>query len=216
MSSYPKSAQLIIKGHVPGKSGFTRNVCNVLNYFCPTSGGTWLESQFLTAWIAANQTNWLACCDKGYNLDEYHVLDLEFPTRADHVTYPNLPGTYNVTSAMMPSINSAFLYLKSNSRGRSSHGGMHLPGIPRAGVTGNEFTAPYQAILDTLKTSLLTPFTDAGPYTWTLGILSRKASSLIVPPPAVNVVMLQADATLSVWDDNVGTMRRRQEGTVRA
>lgn len=217
MSSFPNTFQLVIQGSSPGNTGFKKPIDNVLNYGNDTGGsGAPSNIGFLTAWKTALEALFLACHDYSYILETYIVKDLQNPLFAQYEEDPGSHGTYNATpGAPAPTINAAFFYFKSITSGRSSHGGMHMGGLPLAGIQGNEFTGAFQTILNNWFTPFFAGFTDSLGFHWRPVILSRKASSLVPPPPVVNVVSLLVNSTRSFLDKDVGTMRRRKERTVR-
>jgi hypothetical protein len=220
MSTAPKNMQLIIQGTAPAGTGFTKPqdcVLNYASYNLPSAGYT--SPAFRSAWAAANQAVWLAAKDFSYTLVQYVTYVLDSPSTPADELVVGANGTFNATpGAPMPSANAAFIFLKGNGRGRSSHGGIHFGSLPAAFVTPatdpNTFNAAAITLLNAVKLFLIAPVTDSFGNIWNLSILSRKASQLSIGPP-VNVVTLPVIGTGSFLDTDVATMRRRKERTSR-
>lgn len=219
LSTYGNNVQLVITYTVPGLGTLTKSLHNVINYSTTTtpSPSFFLLGSFLTKWVADVQTALRACLDFSTIVAEYAVYDLNSPTLAPYVTLPNLTGSYNASpGAPAPSHINAFAYLKTGHRGKGSWGGLHLGGLPKAGLTGNLFDSTYQTLLDTLLPLIVGPMTDAQGNIWKAVILSRKKSSLVPPGPPVNVQADAVYASFSAWDDQVKSLKRRSIGLVRA
>lgn len=216
MSTLLKNVQLTIQQKVPSNTGFSKDVDNVLQYGSNTTGLSTNLASFVNAWRTAHEATFLAIHDYSWILYQYVAKELDHPEFADYESVQNTHGSYNATpGAPAPSINAAFFFNKSFNSGRSSHGGIHLGGLPLNGIAGNEFTPAFQVILNAWYAIYLAGFTDSIGITWLPTIMSRKKSSLQMPPPVVDVSSYLVYGNRSFLDKDVGTMRRRKEKTAR-
>lgn len=222
MSIYPRNYQVILQGSIVGNIGQTRNEDNVFNYSATVSGSGYDNTaQFLALFLNNVQTPWLAAKDYSYVLQQAICIDLDNPLNAPSVLVINLHGTYNMTpGAPLPSDLCAFLFLKTNYRGKSSHGGVHLGGNPAAALPGgatspNEWSGAYATLLGNVLSALLLTITDSNSSKWNICVLSRKNSSLVPPPPPVNVQSWVCPTANCFVDLTIGTQRRRKERTTR-
>jgi hypothetical protein len=85
----------------------------------------------------------------------------------------------------MPTLNAAYMLLKTAFRGKSYRGFKRLGPLSESDTTAaaeDIFNAAAIARYTTLRTALITPIVDASPNQWTFEVVSRLLSNLNVTP----------------------------------
>jgi len=114
-----------------------------------------------------------------------------------------------VAGDSMPTVNNAYILMRTAFRGKNWRGFKRLGPLSEADTTSaNEdiFNAAAIARFATLRTAMITPLVDASPNTWTLEIVSRELSQLLVTPVTVE----SADCSEIVLNKRITRSKRRE------
>lgn len=175
--------EIVVQGTLAALGGQAQQTITPLHYRRASFGSAYDAAQLLTAFHAAVQTQWLACCSVSWNWDLTKVRCLNSPTEAFVQSTVNLAG--GIIGDMLPSYAAAVFHKASALRGRSYNGRMYLAGIPESGTTGNALTAGQKILTDALATVLDGPVTTAAGITYNPTVLSRKLSNLVIDPSVI-------------------------------
>jgi len=163
---------------------------------------------FIAAWEAANEAQYLACLPPDAELVRYTCAEVGLGTCPTAVVLisPAEPGTAGATH--LPLEMAAVQTLRSNLKGQHGRGRLSMPAVP------NTFTTPatdpnilnatghtaYAALLAALLANIATAL---GTWVWT--IHTRPSPPSVLVNSAANVVS-------ATTNDVLGTVRRRRPG----
>lgn len=114
-----------------------------------------------------------------------------------------------VAGDSMPTLNAAYILLRTQFRGKSYRGFKRMGPLSEADTTtANDdiFNAAAIARFATLRTALITPLVDASPNAWTLEVVSRLLSNFDVTPCTVE----SADVFEILLNKRVTRSKRRE------
>ena len=183
-------------------------ILNIMNYIQNT-GASLGDSAVASAWIAANQANWIACLNAGATMATISVRQLSLPTDPFSVTSIATPGGVGSLAAALPQFNAAYLQFNTGARGRGYRGGIHFGTLDRSFINAtkpDEFTAGAVTAFGTLGTSLVAPLTVSG-QSLQLCVVQYSQSQLNVTTPTIYAT----GVTSVVLRPQVGTMTHRKE-----
>ena len=113
----------------------------------------------------------------------------------------------------MPTLNSAYLLLRTAFRGKSYRGFKRLGPLSEADTTAateDTFNAAAITRFQALRLALITPLVDASPNQWTLEVVSRFLSNFEVTPCTVE----SADVNEILLNKRITRSKRREVASV--
>jgi hypothetical protein len=170
----------------------------------PPISKTNIESSFQT-WIA---TPVLATLSIGYT-QTFNAVRLIDDALDPPALFPEA-GVGAISGDRLPDFNSVVIRYTTGLRGRSYRGSKHFGPIAESQTLGDALTSGAITLWNAVRTALISGFTDTDGNIWSLVVLSRKQSKLMVNPTTVVANVINA----TKLNDTLGTMRRRKVKTV--
>lgn len=202
----PQFVEAAVKGHIINNDGVTRKqIVNVFHYNRGTKIGAPTLATFEAAFVAKLQADYAACLSVALVGDVVTCRFIDSPTliAMDFATpFPGAVGGDN-----QPSNESAYMLLRSDTRGKHYRGSKHFGPIAESSTLNQELAAGVLAAWATFATHVNDIITDATGTTWFPIVLSRTLSDLTVTPASLVYALI----TNVFTSKTLGTMRHRKE-----
>jgi hypothetical protein len=204
-------AEIIVYGRTAsGGGGVIRTVTTFhyrRNAVVVTLDKTMLDTAFQTAIVvpmaAALNNRWT----QDYNTVRMINDPLDVATLFPHAAVGGVAGD------SMPTLNAAYVLMRTAFRGKSYRGFKRFGPLNEADTTAatdDIFNAAAIARYATLRTAMITPIVDASPNTWTLEVVSRLLSNFDVTPCRVE----SADVNEIILNKRITRSKRREVASV--
>lgn len=204
----PKCTRLAIIGHTLESNGTSKQMVNVLDFWCPTPLPGGALATFITSYQGFTETLYLACLSIDYTIDAYVAKYLDNPLSIPAVLPVSASG--GVSGDRAASFTSGVIQKNTTVPSRNFRGAMHIGALSESFTTkdilNSTGTAAYNPLASAL-TGLVTSGVSDGAQAWFPIILSTTLSNLFAAP----AIFSYAPIVTFTTNLTIGTMKRRKE-----
>jgi len=199
--------ELKIYGKLAAAGGNDLPCQNVFHYRRTSVGVNATKGAFLTRFVAAIMTPYLAAASDRYFPQQYSLRWIDDPTDREVFTSTAAQGAIATDSE--PSHDAVSMLLRTNLRGANYRGSKHWGGVNESDTTGDVLTGGGLALWVALRDALRLPLVDAIPLTWNLVVLSRSPllSNFTMSP----ALYTATDVSEVQLNKRIGSMERRRK-----